>query len=112
MDYFNSYGKNASDIYYVHHDKMLQKQSDLKGGAHHQALLLKQKHMQQYNEKHMRMKQEAEDRQRVIQKLEEEDKQAKELKLKKKEELRKVIESDKNAKRQHKDRGSQMEKRT
>ena len=106
MEEFNKFGSKASDIYYVHHDKMLKKQADLKGGAHQQAELLRAKHYQQISETKNRMKQEAEERQRVIQKLEEEDKLAKELKQKKKKDLKHVIDKDKDAKMQHRNIGS------
>ena len=56
------------------------------------------------------MKQEAEERARVIKKLEDEDKLAKELKQKKKNDLRQVIAKDKDAKMQHRNIGSQMER--
>jgi hypothetical protein len=45
---------------------MVKRSADLKGGAQLQAQLLKQKHSQEISDKQNRMKQEAEDRQKVI----------------------------------------------
>lgn len=58
------------------------------------------------------MKQEAEDRLRVIQKLQDEDVRAKEMKAQKKQDLKMVIDKDKDAKNSHKHHGSKMDQRT
>ena len=111
MEHFNKVGINSSNVYYVNHDKNIQKQAYLKGGALQQAQLLKQKHYEQLSEKHQRMKQEAEERARVNQKLQDEDMLAKEMKNQKKKDLFKVIEKDKDLKKEHRNQDSKLEKR-
>jgi hypothetical protein len=83
----------------------------MKGGAHQVAIDLREKHYHDLSNKKQRMEKEAHDRLKDIQRLEDENKMAKELKLKKKHDLKAIIDKDKNAKQQQKEIGSKMENR-
>ena len=68
MEEFNNVGVKSSDVYYIHHDKLLKKKDELKGGAHAYAEMLKKQHNTMLEDKRRRMHQETEDRLNDIQK--------------------------------------------
>jgi len=50
-EFFNNYGKQASDVYYINDDKQLDKKSQIKGNAGRLADILRSKQTHEKREK-------------------------------------------------------------
>lgn len=111
-DYFNRFGVNSSDVYYINYDKKQKEIADRKGGARILANDLRAKHSESDVNKRSRMAKEAEERAKVLIQLEQEDLKKTELKKNKKQELRKVMDLDAKNKKDFKERNTQMAQRT
>lgn len=72
-DYFNRFGVNSSDVYYINYDKKQKEIADRKGGARILANDLRVKHSESDVNKRSRMAKEAEERAKVLIQLEQED---------------------------------------
>lgn len=90
QDYFNSVGKNASNVYYVNHDKQVKQKTDLKGDSRKVAEGLRNKNDEFLRLKHDSMKMAAEKRKQELDAYAEAERKKKQDIADKKASLRKV----------------------
>lgn len=102
----------ASDVYYVNEDKKAAKMASLKGGAREVAEDLKRKQLASLDQKHRRMKEDADARLNQMEKIRAEDEAEKHRRMQKKTELRKIMDEDFANKQKFRDRHSQLQART
>ena len=98
----------ASDVYYVNEDKKAAKMASLKGGAREVAEDLKRKQLASLDQKHRRMKEDADARLNQMEKIRAEDEAEKHRRMQKKMELRKIMDEDFANKQKFRDRHSQL----
>lgn len=104
QDYFNSVGKNASNVYYVNHDKQVKQKTDLKGDSKKVAEGLRNKNDEFLRLKHDSMKMAAEKRKQELDAYAEAERKKKQDIADKKASLRKVQDQDAMAKQDFRNR--------
>ena len=109
--HFNSIGKNASNVFYVNQDKKDQMKLEAKGGSRKLAEDLRTHNEQNHQKRYQSMRDQAEQRKKELQDYEEAEKKNKQDLIDKKLNLRKVQNLDAQAKKDFKNRQSEMSKK-